>query len=76
MGLEMKYFVLNPRSKRWRDPFAAASRRAMRAYADLIKNTDAELADALNEWANKETAHDIELMPSGENAGQKNGDNQ
>lgn len=47
MSLKLKYFVLNPDSS---DPqFAAASRAAMRKFAELID--DKELANDLRDWA-------------------------
>lgn len=52
--LEMKYFILKPRAKRKNDPFAIASRQAMMAYADSIKEHDPILALELNQWATKE----------------------
>lgn len=51
-GLTMKYFVLKPRGE---DIYAAASRKAMRAYARLIQNENPELARELIEWADAET---------------------
>ena len=52
MSLEMKYFVLKPKGN---SNFAAASRVAMIAYADSIRNTDSDLARQLTDWANNET---------------------
>jgi hypothetical protein len=46
-GLEMKYFVLKPKGD---DPYAAASRKAMEAYADAIKRENPRLARALISW--------------------------
>ena len=40
-GLEMKYFVLKPRGN---DRYAAASRAAMRRYADVIVGENPALA--------------------------------
>ena len=51
MSLEMKYFVLNPASKFKGDRFAAASRKAMRAYANHIRKVDEEMANSLIAWA-------------------------
>ena len=59
MSLEMKYFILKPRSKSPGDPYAAASRKAIRVYAEMIKKQDSELAIDLKEWANKETEKEI-----------------
>lgn len=52
--LEMKYFVLKPRSKHRHDVFALASREAMRAFADAIEQVDRELASSLRDWVIKE----------------------
>lgn len=51
MSLEMKYFVLKPRGA---SIFATASRRAMRAYAAVVQETDRDLADSLRDWADRE----------------------
>ena len=61
MPLKMKYFMLKPKSKSAGDPFAAASRKAMRVYATMIRQVDVELSIALQEWANRETEQDISL---------------
>lgn len=53
MSLEMKYFVLKPHGI---SIFAAASRRAMRAYATMVQETDRDLADSLRDWADREQA--------------------
>lgn len=50
-GLEMKYFVLKPKGG---DAYAAASRKAMRTYATMIKQENPELAKELREWADSE----------------------
>ena len=55
MALKMKYFVLKPRSKGPGDPYAHASRWAMKAYADAIELHDPELARELQEWRMDET---------------------
>lgn len=55
--LEMKYFVLKPRSKHAADYFAAASREAMRRYAEVIENWEPEFAQELKNWADKETEY-------------------
>ncbi len=57
MSLKMKYFVLKPRSKFVDDPYAAASRLALEAYATRIASTDSNLADSLREWATSERAN-------------------
>lgn len=53
MVLEMKYFVLKPHGN---DPYAAASRAAMGAYAKVIEPTDQALAGDLWEWARQSLA--------------------
>ena len=50
MALEMKYFMLKPRSKYEGDRHARASRQAMQAYAVEIERLDPELALELREW--------------------------
>jgi hypothetical protein len=47
-GLVMKYFVLKPAGK---DVYAAASRRAMNAYAKHIKDENPQLSEQLHNWA-------------------------
>ena len=61
MSLQMKYFVLKPRSKKVGDKYAMAARVAMRAYAEAIRATDPELAEALWAWTNKETQREEAL---------------
>ena len=51
----MKYFVLKPSSKRANDPYAQASRIAMRAYAKHIEQVNPEFADEIRSWADRET---------------------
>jgi len=50
----MKYFVLNPRSKKDDDIYAHASREAMKAYADVIESENPELAQGLRDWRKRE----------------------
>ena len=64
MALEMKYFILKPKSKRASDPWAAASRRAMRAFAASIRKTDPDLADRLNAWTDLEREKDAAPLES------------
>lgn len=54
--MELKYFVLKPRSGDSGDSraHAAASREAMRAYANAIDDYDLSLAAQLREWADRE----------------------
>lgn len=54
MPLEMKYFVLKPKSKTWDDPYGVAARQALRAYANAIEDFDPELCGALTAWADVE----------------------
>lgn len=56
-GLQMKYFVLKPKGS---DVYAKASRRAMRAYADMIQGDNKEFADELRAWADREHVAMIE----------------
>lgn len=51
-GLEIKYFTLKPKGN---DPYAKASRKAMRAYALGIESENPELAEDLRQWADRET---------------------
>lgn len=58
MSLRMKYFVLKPKGS---TVHAAASRRAMRAYADWLDQhepsaDDAKLVNDLRDWADREAA--------------------
>ena len=62
--LEMKYFVLKPRSKVRGDPFAFASREALFAFADAIEEADESLAVSLREWARKEEERNSLGMPN------------
>lgn len=52
--LEMKYFVLKPRSKFKDDILALASRQAMRVYADTIEKYNPKYAGGLRRWAEDE----------------------
>lgn len=52
--LELKYFVLKPRSKFKGDSYAKASRAAMKTYAEMIADTDLELSIALKQWVRRE----------------------
>ena len=47
MSLEMKYFVLKPKGD---NPYAAASRIAMKAYAEAIIDENALLYNDLEQW--------------------------
>lgn len=61
MFLEMKYFVLKPRSKCLRDPFAYASRQAILAYSEAIRGEDPEFAQELHDWAKGEEVKSLNL---------------
>ena len=50
MSLKMKYFILKPKSKTPDDPYAHASRQAMKAYADAIEAENPNLAQDLRLW--------------------------
>ena len=61
MGLEMKYFVLNPRGKHRNDPWAIASREAMITFARFIEKEDPDLCNALLFWVEREDIKQGEL---------------
>ena len=61
MGLELKYFVLNPRGKHRNDRWARAAQAAMRIFAEWIKNKDPKLCQQLNDWADQEEIRQGEL---------------
>lgn len=48
-GLEMKYFVLKPRGA-FEDPYAKASRAALKAYAESILEENPQLYGDLEKW--------------------------
>lgn len=50
-GLEMKYFVLKPGGN---TAYHEASRHAMRVYANHIRKENLQLANEVQEWAEKE----------------------
>ncbi len=56
MSLKMKNFVLKPRSEFVNDPYPAASRLALDAYATRIASTDPKLARGIREWVTAEQA--------------------
>ena len=60
-SLEMKYFVLKPRSKSCCDLYAKASRIAIEAYAKAIRDFNPKLSFELSNWANKEHFRESEL---------------
>jgi hypothetical protein len=61
MSLEMKYFILKPKSKYKKDIFALASREAMRTYAAIVESEDKNLSNSLHAWAIKESIIDKSL---------------
>lgn len=50
-GLEMRYFVLKPSGK---NPYATASREAMKAYANAIHSVNLKLSFDLLAWVDRE----------------------
>jgi hypothetical protein len=48
-GLEMKYFVLKPRGA-FEDPYAKASRAALKAYAEAILEENPQLYGDIEKW--------------------------
>ena len=48
-GLEMKYFVLKPKGE-FDDPYAKASRAALKTYADAIEKDNHQLCYDLHQW--------------------------
>ncbi|MFX0022174.1 MAG: hypothetical protein ACFE9S_07595 [Candidatus Hermodarchaeota archaeon] len=61
MPLDLKYFVLKPKSKHSKDVYAKASRMAMYVYASWIKKDDPELAMELTKWAKNEEINNLAL---------------
>ena len=53
-GLEMKYFVLKPKSKEPYDSYAHASREAMKTYAKCLKTINPQLSAELRGWIDTE----------------------
>ena len=62
-GLQMKYFVLKPKGD-FEDPYANASRAALKAYAHEIRKTNPELYNDLEKWRINEqgAANEAHLM--------------
>lgn len=52
-GLVMKYFVLKPAGD---DIYAKASRMAMRKYAEVVAEENADLTNQLRDWTDQEHA--------------------
>lgn len=61
MALEMKYFVLKPKSKHKGDPYAKASRMAINVYAAWVKHIDPEMSKELIKWTMIEESNDFAL---------------
>lgn len=57
MPLEIRYFVLNPKGT---DSYANASREALVAYAESIKNHDPALAKDIWEWVDDALTKSLE----------------
>jgi len=62
MGIEMKYFILKPKSKSVDDKYAQASRHAMKAYSNFIYAQDPALAKELYDWQKKEQCIEDAMM--------------
>jgi hypothetical protein len=60
-GLEMKYFVLKPRSRSAGDPYARASRIAMLSYAASIRKENPDLSHQLEAWATDEDENNARM---------------
>ena len=60
-GLRLKYFVLNPESKRKGDPYAFASREALWKYAHVIENENPQLASEIRMWVNELILHNEDM---------------
>jgi len=58
MALELKYFVLKPRSKYYGDPWGRAARKAMFTFAIEIAGEDEELYHDLLAWIKREDARE------------------
>ena len=58
MTLELKYFVLKPRSKFHGDPWARAAREAMLVFAREIVEVDRDLSHELLAWVEREEMRD------------------
>ena len=68
-GLQMKYFVLKPAGD---DPYAQASRNAMREYAKYVRHENPSLALDIEKWAINEQGeankHDLKRRLSREDS--------
>lgn len=61
MNLKMKYFVVKPHSNTKYDIYAIASRAAINAYSQAIRQENPELADSLKDWMLNETVLAMEM---------------
>ena len=57
-GVEMKYFILKPKSRHADDKYAQASRHAMKTYSEFICTENPALSKGLYDWQKRE--QDIE----------------
>jgi len=62
MSIDLKYFVLKPRSKYPGDPYAHASRCALLSFAIHIDKTNPDLARELRIWVEEESRLENELI--------------
>ena len=67
--MRMKYFVLEPKAKQPNDISAKASCAALRAYAEVIKSSDPELASVIMRWVEQEELEAQKLNWTGEKGG-------
>jgi len=67
-GLQMKYFVLKPKGD-FDDPYANASRVALKAYAKEIEEENSKLCYEIKSWVIEEQgkANEAHLMKKMEN---------
>ena len=73
-GLEIKYFVLKPRSKFVDDSYAWASRQAILAYAEAIGETNGLLASDLRDWARQEELLHTAMKAAAQQSSAENGE--
>jgi len=61
VGLQIKYFVLKPKSKTTDDVYAKASRKAILTYANEIIQIDEKFANDLIKWVAEEETKAVNL---------------
>jgi len=61
-GLGLKYFVLNPKSKKKEDKYASASRKAIISYANAIRFENRSLYNELKTWVDQELTKEQQLF--------------